>query len=40
VKNKIRARDMCRGEEKIRTEFWWGKVKERGHFEDLGIYWR
>jgi hypothetical protein len=21
----------------VHTEFWWGKLKERGHLDDLGI---
>jgi hypothetical protein len=24
-----------RGE--VHTEFWWGNLRERGHFEDLGV---
>jgi hypothetical protein len=22
----------------VHTEFWWGNLKERGHFEDLGLH--
>jgi hypothetical protein len=23
----------------VRTGLWWRNLKERGHLEDLGIYW-
>jgi len=23
--------------EEVHTEFWWGNLKEKDHFEDLGI---
>jgi hypothetical protein len=25
------------GREEVHGGFWWGKVRERGHLEDLGI---
>jgi len=25
------------GREEVRTEFWWGNLRERGHMEDLGV---
>jgi hypothetical protein len=24
----------------MRTEFWWGNMKERDNFESLGVDWR
>jgi len=28
---------MCEGEESCLQGFWWGKLRERDHLEDLGI---
>jgi hypothetical protein len=28
------------GDGKLPTAFWWGNLRERDHFEDLGIHWR
>ena len=25
------------GEGEVYTEFWWGNLRERDHFEDLGV---
>jgi hypothetical protein len=31
------ARHVARTREKIHTEFWWGKLKERDDYQHLGV---
>jgi hypothetical protein len=28
------------GKSEVHTEFWWGNLRERNHFEDIGVDWR
>ena len=28
------------GRGEVRTEFWWGNLRERGHWDDPGVYGR
>jgi len=31
------ACDMCGGEEKMHTGFWWGNLKEGNHLKGIGL---